>query len=84
MSEISLLIESLSMITGNDHDGIFKKVFFFERSKDFTKEKIIIQMPKVIATCGVSTLFPTAVSVLFPTFFVLNLKSHPANLSIAA
>ncbi len=34
------------------------------------------------AACRVSTLFPTPVPVLFPTFSVLNYKTHPVIMSI--
>ena len=35
-----------------------------------------------ILLCRVSTLFPTPVSVLFPTFSGLNYKTHPVIMSI--
>ena len=40
------------------------------------------QFSKLFKRCRVSTLFPTPVSVLFPTFSVLNYKTHPVIMSI--
>jgi REP element-mobilizing transposase RayT len=67
-----------------------------QRYKDKYKMKIlayclmgnhvhVLAMPEKetsLARCRVSALFPTPVSVLFPTFSVLDFKCHPVNLSI--